>query len=62
MNPVTISCAEIAPENMVSPPERGISSPLSAIACLSVGAVLLSLVIAAAFSLIVWSAAGYAPA
>ena len=60
MNPVTgtISCAEAAPTNTLQAIERGISSPLGAIAWLSVAAVVLSLMIAAAFSLIVWTAVG----
>ena len=57
MTPMTISPAVVAPATTgVAVP--GISTPLSFIAWLSMAAVVLSLIIAAALSLIIWGVAG----
>jgi hypothetical protein len=57
MTPMTISPAPVAPATMgVHGP--GILTPLGFIASLSMAAVVLSLIIAAALSLIIWGAAG----
>jgi hypothetical protein len=58
MTPMTISPAAVAPVNIVAAHEPGISTPLSVVAWLSMAAVVLSLMIGAAFSLIIWSVAG----
>jgi hypothetical protein len=58
MTSMTIGLAAVEPERVVSAYEPGISTPLSVIAWLSMAATVLSLIIAAALSLIVWSVAG----
>ena len=58
MTPMTISPAAVAPGNIERAREPGISTPLSVIAWLSMAAVVLSLMIGAALSLIIWSVAG----
>jgi hypothetical protein len=57
MTPMTISLAEVARENVLQALEPKVSTPLGVIAWLSMAAVVLSLIIAAGLSLIIWSIA-----
>jgi hypothetical protein len=54
---MTISLAEVARENVLQALEPKVSTPLGVIAWLSMAAVVLSLIIAAGLSLIIWSIA-----
>lgn len=58
MTPMTISAGAVAPGTLVQAHQPEMATALSVIAWLSVAATVLSLIIGAALSLIIWTVAG----